>query len=111
MRTHQHRDATYAWNPLNALSISPITLLIFTLNIGFRGDTSLRTFFDSFTGYNVSPPFANVFFHIRILEDKPDWVVRAKDPSKKLIDLGVRFTPFDKTISDTVGYLRSKGLI
>ncbi|XP_039849759.1 phenylacetaldehyde reductase-like [Panicum virgatum] len=47
----------------------------------------------------------------RILEDKPDWVVRAKDPSKKLIDLGVRFTPFDKTISDTVGYLRSKGLI
>jgi len=96
---------------LNALSISPITLLIFTLNIGFRGDTSLRTFFDSFTGYNVSPPFANVFFHIRILEDKPDWVVRAKDPSKKLIDFGVRFTEFDKTISDTLGYLRSKGLI
>ena len=44
-RIHQHRDATYAWNPLNAWSISPITLLIFTLNIGFRGDTSLRTSF------------------------------------------------------------------
>ncbi|PUZ54161.1 hypothetical protein GQ55_5G107800 [Panicum hallii var. hallii] len=47
----------------------------------------------------------------RIREDKQGWVVRAKDPSKKLIGLGVRFTPFDKTIRDTVGCLRSKGLI
>nr|CAB3478725.1 unnamed protein product [Digitaria exilis] len=47
----------------------------------------------------------------RVTEDKQDWVVRAKDPSKKLIDLGVRFTPFDKTIRDTVDCLRSKGLI
>ena len=112
-RIHQHRDATYAWNPLNAWSISPTTLLIFTLNIGFRGDTSLRTsyLFDSSTGNNVSPPFANVFFHIRIREDKQGWVVRAKDPSKNLIGLGVRFTPFDKTIRDTVGCLRSKWFI
>ena len=58
-----------------------------------------------------SPPFANVFFHIRIREDKQCWVVRAKDPSKKLIGLGVRFTPFDKTIRDTVGCFRSKGHI
>jgi len=47
----------------------------------------------------------------RIREDKQGWVVRAKDPSKKLIGLGVRFTPFDKTIRDTVGCLRSKGFI
>jgi len=47
----------------------------------------------------------------RIREDKQGWVVRAKDPSKKLIGLGVRFTPFDKTIRDTVGCLRSKWFI
>jgi len=47
----------------------------------------------------------------RTPEDKQGWVVRAKDPSKKLIGLGVRFTPFDKTIRDTVGCFRSKGHI
>ncbi|KAJ1286033.1 hypothetical protein BS78_03G323000 [Paspalum vaginatum] len=47
----------------------------------------------------------------RTLEDKQGWVVRAKDPSKKLIELGARFTPFDKTIRDTVDCFRSKGLI
>ncbi|CAL4960676.1 unnamed protein product [Urochloa decumbens] len=47
----------------------------------------------------------------RIHKDGQGWVVRAKDPSKKLIDLGVRFTPFDETIKDTVDCLRSKGLI
>ncbi|XP_021312992.1 cinnamoyl-CoA reductase 1 isoform X1 [Sorghum bicolor] len=47
----------------------------------------------------------------RIREDKQGWVVRAKDPSKKLIKLGVRFTPLDKTIRDTVDCFRSKGLI
>ncbi|XP_066315305.1 phenylacetaldehyde reductase-like isoform X2 [Miscanthus floridulus] len=47
----------------------------------------------------------------RIQEDKQDWVVRAKDPSKKLINLGVRFTPLDKTIADTMDCFRSKGLV
>ncbi|CAN6381097.1 unnamed protein product [Urochloa humidicola] len=47
----------------------------------------------------------------RIEEDKQSWVVRAKDPSNKLIDLGIRFTPFDITIRDTVNCFRSKGLI
>ncbi|KAL6853599.1 hypothetical protein ACP4OV_019628 [Aristida adscensionis] len=47
----------------------------------------------------------------RIQEDKQDWVVRAKDPSKRLINLGVRFTPLDKTIMDTMDCFRSKGLI
>ncbi|CAL4988597.1 unnamed protein product [Urochloa decumbens] len=47
----------------------------------------------------------------RIEEDKQSWVVRAKDPSKKLIDLGIRFTPIDITIRDTVGCFRSKGLM
>jgi len=50
-------------------------------------------------------------FQNRIREDKQGWVVRAKDPSKKLIKLGVRFTPLDKTIRDTVDCFRSKGLI
>ncbi|KAL6853598.1 hypothetical protein ACP4OV_019627 [Aristida adscensionis] len=45
------------------------------------------------------------------IQDKQGWVVRAKDPAKKLINLGVRFTPFDKTIRDTMDYFRSKGLI
>ncbi|GJM92686.1 hypothetical protein PR202_ga09178 [Eleusine coracana subsp. coracana] len=44
-------------------------------------------------------------------EDKQDWLVRAKDPSKKLINLGVRFTPFEKTIRDTMDCFKSKGLI
>ncbi|KAF7038411.1 hypothetical protein CFC21_048598 [Triticum aestivum] len=47
----------------------------------------------------------------RIQEDKQGWVVRSKAPSKKLIDLGVRFTPFDKTVRDTVDCLRNKGEI
>ncbi|XP_062208642.1 phenylacetaldehyde reductase-like [Phragmites australis] len=49
----------------------------------------------------------------RIKEDKHGWVVRAKDHSgsKKLIDLGVLFTPFETTIRDTVDCFRSKDLI
>ncbi|CAL4993989.1 unnamed protein product [Urochloa decumbens] len=47
----------------------------------------------------------------RVKEDKQGWVVRARDPSKKLIDLGIRFTPFNVTIRDTVDCFRSKGLI
>ncbi|CAN6371675.1 unnamed protein product [Urochloa humidicola] len=47
----------------------------------------------------------------RVKEDKQGWVARAKDPSKKLIDLGIRFTPFDGTIRDTVDCFRNKGLI
>lgn len=47
----------------------------------------------------------------RIQEDKQGWVVRAKDPSKKLINLGVRFTSFDKTITDTMDCFKSKGLV
>ncbi|CAL4981463.1 unnamed protein product [Urochloa decumbens] len=47
----------------------------------------------------------------RAKEDKQGWVVRARDPSKKLIDLGIRFTPLNVTIRDTVDCFRSKGLI
>ncbi|EES01690.2 hypothetical protein BDA96_03G369400 [Sorghum bicolor] len=47
----------------------------------------------------------------RIKEDKQGWLMRAKEPSKKLIDLGVRFVPFDVTIRETVDCFRSKGLI
>ncbi|GJM92684.1 hypothetical protein PR202_ga09176 [Eleusine coracana subsp. coracana] len=39
------------------------------------------------------------------------WLMRAKDPAKKLIDLGVPFTLIDKTIKDTVDCFRSKALI
>ncbi|AQK81494.1 hypothetical protein ZEAMMB73_Zm00001d036609 [Zea mays] len=39
------------------------------------------------------------------------WLMRAKEPSKKLIDLGVCFLPFDVTIRETVDCFRSKGLI
>jgi hypothetical protein len=37
--------------------------------------------------------------------------MRVKEPSKKLIDLGVRFVPFDVTIRETVDCFRNKGLI
>ncbi|GJM92699.1 hypothetical protein PR202_ga09192 [Eleusine coracana subsp. coracana] len=47
----------------------------------------------------------------RVQEDKQEWLMRAKDPAKKLIDLGVPFTPIDKTIKDTVDCFRSKALI
>ncbi|XP_066310135.1 phenylacetaldehyde reductase-like [Miscanthus floridulus] len=47
----------------------------------------------------------------RIKEDKQGWLMRAKEPSKKLMDLGVRFVPFDVTIRETVDCFRSKGLI
>ncbi|CAL4960679.1 unnamed protein product [Urochloa decumbens] len=47
----------------------------------------------------------------RIQEDKQQWVARAKDPSKKLIELGVRFNPFDKIITGTMDCFRAKGLI
>uniref|UniRef100_A0A804NBH0 NAD-dependent epimerase/dehydratase domain-containing protein n=2 Tax=Zea mays TaxID=4577 RepID=A0A804NBH0_MAIZE len=47
----------------------------------------------------------------RIEEDKQGWLMRAKEPSKKLVDLGVRFLPFDVTIRETVDCFRSKGLI
>ncbi|GJM92698.1 hypothetical protein PR202_ga09191 [Eleusine coracana subsp. coracana] len=47
----------------------------------------------------------------RVQEDKQEWLMRAKDPAKKLIDLGVPFTLIDKTIKDTVDCFRSKALI
>lgn len=47
----------------------------------------------------------------RVKEDKQGWLMRAKDPSKKLIDLGVRFIPFDQTVRETVDCFRNKGLI
>ncbi|CAN6338146.1 unnamed protein product [Urochloa humidicola] len=48
----------------------------------------------------------------RIMEDKQSWIVRAKDPSKKLISLGILFsTPFEKTMNDTMECFKSKGLI
>ncbi|WVZ68342.1 hypothetical protein U9M48_017297 [Paspalum notatum var. saurae] len=47
----------------------------------------------------------------RTKEDKQGWLMRAEDPSKKLIELGVRFAPFGQTIRETVDCFRSKGLI
>jgi hypothetical protein len=51
------------------------------------------------------------YFRVRIEEDKQGWLMRAKEPSKKVVDLGVRFLPFDVTIRETVDCFRSKGLI
>nr|CAB3478727.1 unnamed protein product [Digitaria exilis] len=48
---------------------------------------------------------------VSIKEDKQGWLMRAKDPSKKLMDLGVRFIPFDQTVRETVDCFRNKGLI
>uniref|UniRef100_A0A0A9B3L9 Uncharacterized protein n=1 Tax=Arundo donax TaxID=35708 RepID=A0A0A9B3L9_ARUDO len=61
---------------------------------------------------NIADIYPELPVH-RIKEDKQGWVAWAKDPSssKKLINLGVRFTLFDTTIRDTVDCLRRKGLI
>jgi len=55
--------------------------------------------------------FAEFCCYFRVKEDKQGWLMRAKDPSKKLIDLGVRFIPFDQTVRETVDCFRNKGLI
>ncbi|OAY69035.1 Tetraketide alpha-pyrone reductase 1 [Ananas comosus] len=47
----------------------------------------------------------------RVEEDKQSWVVRAESPSKKLIELGLHFTPLEKLIEDTVESLKSKGYL
>ncbi|XP_072954075.1 phenylacetaldehyde reductase-like [Typha angustifolia] len=47
----------------------------------------------------------------RVLEDKQAWVVRAESPPKKVADLGLSFTPLEKTIKDAVEDLKSKAYI
>ncbi|KAJ3709196.1 hypothetical protein LUZ61_012901 [Rhynchospora tenuis] len=47
----------------------------------------------------------------RIEEDKQPWLVRSDNPSKKLIDLGLEFSPMENIIKDTVDSLKSKGFI
>ncbi|KAJ1686670.1 hypothetical protein LUZ63_018060 [Rhynchospora breviuscula] len=47
----------------------------------------------------------------RIVKDEQTCLVRAERPSKKLIELGLDFTPIDKTINDTVASLKNKGLL
>ncbi|AQK81507.1 hypothetical protein ZEAMMB73_Zm00001d036609 [Zea mays] len=51
------------------------------------------------------------FHRINYQRGQTGWLMRAKEPSKKLIDLGVCFLPFDVTIRETVDCFRSKGLI
>jgi hypothetical protein len=113
MRTHPRRDGTCAWRPWNAWLTSPIKLLICTLNSQFTGDPFLTTCINKL-GLYAAGLFVSVItflFHIRIKEDKQGWLMRVKEPSKKLIDLGVRFVPFDVTIRETVDCFRNKGLI
>jgi len=50
-------------------------------------------------------------FQVKRIEDKQPWLVRAKNPSKKLMNLGLEFSPMEKIIKDTVDSLKSKGLI
>ncbi|KAJ3709197.1 hypothetical protein LUZ61_012902 [Rhynchospora tenuis] len=47
----------------------------------------------------------------RIEEDRQPWLVRADNPSKKLMDLGLEFSPMENIIKDTVDSLKSKGCI
>ncbi|KAL8140072.1 hypothetical protein V2J09_006093 [Rumex salicifolius] len=47
----------------------------------------------------------------RLPKDTQPGVLRYKDASKKLMDLGMQFIPMDQIIKDAVGSLKSKGLI
>jgi hypothetical protein len=87
-------------------------LLSFALNFPFTGEAKIKYLSSFSTGFMISFQYLLSYcFYIRIHKDGQGWVVRAKDPSKKLIDLGFRFTPFDKTIKDAVDCLGSRGLI
>ncbi|KAL5974953.1 hypothetical protein ACLOJK_031629 [Asimina triloba] len=44
-------------------------------------------------------------------KDTQPGLLRAKNPSRKLIDLGLQFTPMEQIIKDSVESLRSKGFI
>ncbi|MQL74908.1 hypothetical protein Taro_007283, partial [Colocasia esculenta] len=43
--------------------------------------------------------------------DTQPGLLRAKNPSKKLIDMGMQFTPLERIIEDSVECLKSKGYI
>lgn len=47
----------------------------------------------------------------RLPRDTQPGLLRAKDASKKLMDLGLEFIPMDQIIKDAVESLRSKGYI
>jgi len=53
------------------------------------------------------------FFAYRLPKDSQPGLLRAsaKEASKKLIDLGLEFTPADQIIKDAVESLKSKGYI
>lgn len=44
-------------------------------------------------------------------KEKDNGLVRAKNASKKLIDLGLEFTPAEQIIKDAVESLKSRGLV
>lgn len=47
----------------------------------------------------------------RLPKDTQPGLLRAKDASKKLMDMGLQFTPMEQTIKDAVESLKSKGFI
>ena len=47
----------------------------------------------------------------RLPRDTQPGLLRANDASKKLIDLGLEFTPIDQIITDAVESLKSRGYV
>ncbi len=47
----------------------------------------------------------------KLPKDTQPGLLRAKDASKKLIDLGLEFTPIDQIIKDAVESLKSRGYV
>ncbi|KAH7351847.1 hypothetical protein KP509_19G016900 [Ceratopteris richardii] len=47
----------------------------------------------------------------RFKEDTHPWLLRSTNPSKKLLELGFKFTPTHDTIKDTVVCLQERGLL
>lgn len=50
-------------------------------------------------------------FAYRLPKDTQPGLLRAKDASKKLIDLGLEFTPAEQIIKDAVESLKSMGYV
>lgn len=56
-------------------------------------------------------PYIYIYVIYRLPKDTQPGLLRAKDASKKLMDMGLQFTPMEQTIKDAVESLKSKGFI
>lgn len=71
------------------------------------------------SSYSLKAPISLALFEIELLtfdynsftEETHPGLMECKDAAKKLIDLGLVFTPIDETIKDAVASLKAKGFL